>query len=79
MQWYWVSLITLAVYWTIGLFIAGINEKWNIYYSTGLMYLIIWVLVYPIRAWFTYRQSDVFYKNHGISFVQYLFGKRVKH
>lgn len=70
-------IITLSIYWIIGLVIACINEDWSVYWACGLMLPIVIVILYPVRAWRTYTRSENWYKSHGISRIQYIFGKRV--
>ena len=79
MKWYWISAITLCAYWAIGLVIAAMDhEEWLVYWSTGLMYPIAYVLFYPIRAWNSYSKSYLYFEKHNITRLQYLFGKRVR-
>lgn len=71
-------IITLSIYWVIGLIISCINEDWAVYYACGLVLPIVVVILYPIRAWCTYTRSKGLYQKHGISRIQYIFGKRVE-
>lgn len=70
-------VFTLIIYWTVGIIIALIDENKLVYWATGLMYPIILVITYPIRAINTYNHSYSFYQKHNISLLQYIFGKRV--
>lgn len=74
---YWIVLIAFAVYWTIGMVIAVVDEDWLIYWAVGLIYPIVYVICYPIRAWLAYNNSLTYYQKYNISRLQYLFGKRV--
>ena len=85
MAWYWISLITLCVWWTIGIvFICivdsnpkTISEDCLAIFCMGLLFPIAWVLLYPIRAWNSYKIWKEDYKKNNISFIKYLFGKRI--
>ncbi len=79
MQWYWISLITLAVWWLLGVVLIHLNLKIETeeLWIMGPLYPILWVLFYPIRAWNTYTQSCRYYEKHGISRWQYIFGRRI--
>lgn len=70
-------IITLVIYWCIGFIISQINEEWAIFWAVGLIYPIIYIISYPIRAWKTYNNSIGYYRKHNVSRLQYLFGKRV--
>lgn len=79
MNWYYIVAITLIVYWVIGMIWATIDEDSVIYWSTGLIYPLLLIIFYPIRAYNTYKKSSIYYQKRGISCMQYIFGKRVKH
>lgn len=71
-------IVTLFVWWSIVFIVASVDEDKALYVGVGLVYPIVWVITYPIRANINYNNSRNFYKKHGISKVQYFFGKRVK-
>ena len=84
MQWYLISLITLCIYWLIGTILVIIIDHSHklpgeilVPFCMGLLYPMLWILFYPIRSWNTYKSSKHYYQNHNITFLQYLFGKRV--
>ena len=78
MKWYWISLITLLVYWSIGVVIAQIDYgDWLELWAMGLMYPVLRVLFYPVRAWKEYSDWQEYYQKHNITRLQYIFGKRV--
>lgn len=84
MEWYWISLITLGVWWVIGIVFVYIveNSKHLIddylpIYCAGLLFPIAWVLFYPLRSWNSYKMWKEDYKKNNISFIKYLFGKRI--
>lgn len=78
-------VITLIVYWTVGLFLAIIydnvlNQNVDDFmrlWAFGIAHPVLWVLCYPIRAWHSYSQYKQHYQKRGISWLQYLFGRRV--
>ena len=77
-----IVAITLFSYWilsTIVFVLSKQDETVGCALAMGLVYPILYVIFYPIRAMNTYSHSSVYYQKHGISRVQYLFGKRVKH
>lgn len=81
MDTFWVVVISLFSYWAIGLivyFVSGKNEDIMRYWGAGLLFFILYVLAYPIRAMKTYSRSRGYYERNGISRIGYLFGKRVK-
>lgn len=78
MHWYIISLITLSFYWVIVFIIAQISEDAAFLFAVGLFYPILKVLLYPIRANRKYKNSYLYYQNHGITYWQYMFGKRVR-
>lgn len=78
MEWYLVVLVTLVVFWAVSIIWAQIDEDTVIYWACGLLYPILYVLFYPIRAMFTYERSRGYFEKHGISKIQYVLGKRVR-
>lgn len=78
MEWYWIVLITLVVVWSVSIVLAQFDEDYTLYWACGLLYPILMVLFYPVRAWNTYENSKNYYEHNGISRLQYIFGKRVK-
>lgn len=78
MAWYWIVLITYSVMCVITLILTQINEDYALYWAVGIPYIIIYALLYPVRAWFKWERSKGYYEKHGISRWQYIFGKRVK-
>lgn len=77
MAWYWIVLITLVVYWMIGAIIAEVKYGWLEYWAVGLLFPVLYVVLYPVRAILTYNRSHAYYERHGITRLQYFFGKRV--
>ena len=76
-----IIVVTLFSYWVLSTFIFFIskeNETVGCGLAMGLVFPILYVLFYPVRAINTYNHSKGYYQKHGISRVQYLFGKRVK-
>lgn len=78
MSWYWIVLITYCVMCVITLILTQINEDFALYWAVGLPYIVIYVLLYPVRAWFRWERSKNYYLKHGINRLQYILGKRVK-
>lgn len=76
-----IVAITLFSYWLIGfiLFIAT-NENKNVIllWGMGLVYILAYVIFYPVRAMNAYSAMEFQYKALGISRFQYLLGKRPK-
>lgn len=78
---FWIVVITLTVYWTIGLIVGVItreNEKFALFWSAGLVYVLLYALFYPLRAMRAYTIQEVYFQHNGISRLQYFFGKRVR-
>lgn len=76
-----IVCITLLFYWFLGFILFWItneNETFSALWAMGLVYIVIYCLFYPIRAWNNYSQQIDLYKSHGISRLQYFFGKRVR-
>lgn len=78
MDWYLIVLITYIVICLISIILLQINEEYVLYWACGIPSLIIFVLLYPVRAWVEWDRSKGYYQKHGISRWQYIFGKRVK-
>ena len=79
---FWIVVLTLTVYWTIGLIVGVItreNEKFAVFWSAGLVYVLLYALFYPIRAMRTYTIQEIYFQHNGISRLQYFFGKRVRY
>jgi len=57
---------------------ATIDEESVCLWATGLIYPILKAILYPIRAYKNYNGSITYYQKHNISWIQFLFGKRVK-
>lgn len=78
-EWYWIVAITLGVHWLISCIIAILDkEEWLQIWAMGLLYPILYFVTYPVRAWNSYSPVKQEYKKYGISYIQYLFGKRIK-
>ena len=77
MTWYSIIIIITLVYWTIGVILVMIDEDWACYWAMGLLYPILYIILYPIRAWKTYSSHYSYYQKHDITRLQYIFGKRV--
>ena len=76
-----IVIITLFAYWifsTVVFFLSKENENVGCAVAMGLVFPILYVLFYPVRAIRAYNDSRNYYKKHGISRIQYFFGKRVK-
>ena len=80
-----VVIATLLAYWTGGIILAALidmnrlNDDAFAFYSMGLLFPVVYVLLYPARAWHRYSQREGYYKKHGISRFQYIvLHKRVK-
>lgn len=76
-----IVAITLIAYWIVGtvvFFISKQNETVGCLWAMGLVYLVLYVLFYPIRAIKTYNASSAYYQKRGITRIQYLFGKRAR-
>lgn len=78
MKWYWIVLITYIITCLITLMLTQINEDYALYWAVGIPTLIIWILLYPVRAWYDWEESKNYYKMNGVSRWQYILGKRVK-
>lgn len=76
MEWYWIVLITMAVFWLVSIVLAQFDEDYTLYWACGLLYPILYVLLYPFRAMKHYEQYRAIFEKKGISKVQYVFGKR---
>lgn len=79
MAWYWIVLITLGVYSAIGT-IIGVwgKDEWLETWGIGFVGVLLWLILYPVRAWRTYSSSIKYYKKRNISRLQYMLGKRAK-
>lgn len=59
MEWYWIVLITLLIYWAIGttVFVAT-NEDDVVacWFCCGFWALMIKFIAYPVRKWQRYRE-----------------------
>lgn len=79
MKWYWISTITLLAWWAIGCVIAGTtdDERFLQAWAMGIVFPILFCVLYPIRAVITYNNSKPYYEKHKITRLQYLLGKRV--
>lgn len=69
----WTIVTTLAVYWLCGMVIAMCGkEDWLPYWAIGLIYPVLYVLLYPIRAWGEYSRSKIYYEKHNINRLEYI-------
>ena len=71
------TIIIAFVYWAIGVILVQVDEDYACYWAMGLLYPILWIILYPIRTWKTYSSHYNYYQKHGITRLQYMFGKRV--
>lgn len=77
MNYFFVVLITLFVFWTIGLIITFINEDYSVYWSAGLM---LWIALWALRLITRTRKYIIrrsYYKKNGLGYIPFLFGKNV--
>ena len=73
MAWYWIVLITLTTHSIIGVIISVIGkDEWLEAWGVGFVWLLLWVILYLVRAWRTYS------KKRNISRLQFILGKRAK-
>ena len=76
-----IIALTLGIYWIVGtvvFILSGQDEKVGTIWAMGLVYPILWVLCYPIRAWNGWQSMRAYYIQRGIPFWKYLLGKRLK-
>lgn len=78
MAWYWIVLLTLLGVWTVSVVLAQFDEDYTLWWACGLLYPVLYLIFYPIRAVKRYNSGRQYYERHGISKVQYIFGKRPK-
>lgn len=78
MEWYWVVLITAIAFWAVSIILAQFDEDYTLYWACGLLYPVVYLLMYPLRAINRYDNHKDYYQKNGISKVQYVFGKRPK-
>lgn len=71
------TIIIAFVYWAIGVILVQVDEDYACCWAMGLLYPILWIILYPIRTWKTYSSQYNYYQKHGITRLQYMFGKRV--
>lgn len=76
MPWYVVSIITIICFWTVSVILAQIDEDYVIFWAVGLLYPALKVILYPAIAICNYNRSKEYYEKHGITKLQYVFGKR---
>lgn len=72
-------VIVSGVYWLVSLILSQIDEDYTIYWACGPLYPIARLITYPIRACRKYELSREYFEKQGVSKVEYVFGKRVKH
>lgn len=78
MEWWQVSIITLLVYWIVGVAIYEIkreNEDFAVCWGMGLVFPILYVLFYPLRVWKHYKSNIKVYKKYNLSYWEKLIGK----
>lgn len=76
----WIVVIAFFVYWMVGFilfFLTRENETFAALWATGLVYILLYVICYPIRAMRTYTNQETYFKHNNVSRLQYFFGKRV--
>ena len=73
MEWYWIVLITAVGFWAVSIFLAQFNEDYTLYWACGLLYPIVYLLMYPLRAISKYDNHRAYYLKHGISMFKYVF------
>lgn len=71
------TIIIAFVYWAIGVILVQVDEDYACCWAMGLLYPILWIILYPIRTWKTYSSHYNYFQKHGITRLQYMFGKRV--
>lgn len=77
-----IVIITLFSYWALGSIVYLLskeNDRVGALWGMGLVYWILYILFYPIRAMNHYSINEKQYRKHGIGRIQYLFGRRIKH
>lgn len=79
MEWYAISIITLLIYWLIGLIIYLIKDKESflLYWAVGFVYPLTYIILYPVRIFNKYKGSIKYYEKYNVSYWDMLFGKVV--
>ena len=80
MEWWQVSIITLLVYWIVGVAIYEIkreNEDFAVVWGMGLVFPILYILFYPLRVWKHYKLNIKVYKKYNLSYWEKLIGKGI--
>ena len=78
MAWYWIVLLTLLGVWTVSVVLAQFDEDYTLWWAWGLLYPVLYLIFYPIRAVKRYNRGQQYYERYGNSKVKYIFGKRPK-
>ena len=73
-----IIALTVIIMWTVNFIATMISEDVAFYIAMGLVYPLINILLYPLRAWVTYSRAEGYFEKHGITKLQYVLGKRVK-
>lgn len=76
-----IVIITLFAYWAVGMILFILlkqNETFGSLWGMGLLYVLVYILFYPVRAINSYNLMKDQYRKAGISKIQYIFGKRPK-
>jgi len=77
-----IIAVTLFSYWALGCIVylcSKQNDQVGALWGMGLVFWILWILFYPVRVIRIYNMYEEQYREHGISRIQYFFGRRIKH
>lgn len=78
MSWWQISIITLLVYWVVGVVVYEIkreDEDFAVSWSMGIVFPILYILFYPLRVWKHYKLNIKVYKKYNLSYWEKLIGK----
>lgn len=78
MAWYWIVILTLVCFWTVSIILGQFDDDYVLMWAGGLLFPLLRVLVYPIRAAQQYEKARDFYEKHGITKMQFVLGKRAR-
>ena len=85
MEWHWIVVITVVAVHAVNFVVilmreySLIKDDTAIWLTCTAVWLPLKVLLYPpLKMRHDYKRWRAHYQKHGISYIAYLFGKRVK-
>ena len=79
MNWYWIIIISVVACEFINcIAFEFFDEDVGMLVSCGVVYGVLWVLLWPVRRMRTYNQSKGYWEKNGVGRWKFFFGRQTR-